>query len=330
MAKQQKSEESRNTASKQRKTVAQKNTGIPYEQVTKVIFDQIVNTESADVRTIEVVHDAKIQGKTLTHQVDVYWKFEVGGLVYQTIVQARDWGSKIKQGHLLEFKGVLDDIPGQPRGIYVTREGYQKGALTLANACGIELFVLRPKPLTRMQITTLGFAEMATRARHVPASDEAPLGLVVEAISYEPEFTNLVLQLDTNIVNNNNEDLLQAEPGSPAPTFKFSFRFSDISLYDLLDRRFSSLEDVVKPILYDRKQYPVFQNKISHDFKIPTYIRFPGHAERTRIYRFAANVHFKETGRAMIPFDFKDVVSFILERIGRDNRQVFRVCRETI
>ena len=257
------------------KRVVQKNTGIPYEQVTRAIFNQIVNTDFKDVRTIEIIHNAKLQGKTLTHQIDVYWKFEVGGLVYQTILQARDWGSKIKQGHILEFKGVLDDVPGQPRGIYVTRSGYQKGALTLANACGIELFVLQPRPpVPPIQITTFGFAKAAMKS--VPVSDEAPLGWMVEFISYEPEFTDLKLRIDVNVMNNNGHQL-QAKLGSPESVFQFSCPLRDILLYDLADEQFSHLDDVVRPILRNLKRGPNFQGNVSHDFKDPTYIRVPGH-----------------------------------------------------
>jgi hypothetical protein len=73
----------------------------------------------------------------------VYWEFEVGGIKYKTIVQAKDWASAVKQEQLFAFKTVLDDIQGQPRGIFVTRTGYQKGAHEFAEKNGIELFELR-------------------------------------------------------------------------------------------------------------------------------------------------------------------------------------------
>jgi Restriction endonuclease len=312
--------------SKRGKEIAQKNTGIPYEQVTQAIFNQIVNMDPKDVRTIEVLHNAALQGKTLTHHIDVYWKFEVGGLVYQTIVQAKDWESKIKQGHMLEFKGVLDDIPGQPRGIYVTRSGYQRGARRFADACGIDLFVLQPKPkrVEPIPLTSYGFARVVTKS--VPVSDEAPVGWVLEMTAYELEFTHLDLQLDAGVMNYS-EHPLQSKLGNRESTLPFSYPIRDISVYNLADEQFSNIEDVVKPILLNLKRERKLQGSILHDFKDPTYIRVPGHGERLRIQQLCIEWHFKETRRSITPLDFKDVVSFILERVGKDSRRVFRFRR---
>jgi hypothetical protein len=59
-------------------------------------------------------------------------------------VQCKDWSNAVPQGAILTFKAVLDDLPGQPRGIFVTRMGYQKGAREIAEKNGIELYELRP------------------------------------------------------------------------------------------------------------------------------------------------------------------------------------------
>lgn len=118
-----------------------KNTGIPYENLAQKVFNEIVNQDS--VKTINVEHNVTKQGKTTSHQIDVYWEFEVGGIKYCSIVQAKDWTTAVKQGEILQFKAVLDDLPGQPRGVFVTKSRYQKGALDVANANGILLYVLR-------------------------------------------------------------------------------------------------------------------------------------------------------------------------------------------
>lgn len=118
-----------------------KNTGGPYEQLTKHIFEQLVNQD--EVKTIKLQHNVTLQGKDIRHQIDVYWKFERGGIKYFTIVQAKDWNQAVEQGQLLQFKAVLDDMPFQATGIFVTRTGYQKGARDLAKANGILLYELR-------------------------------------------------------------------------------------------------------------------------------------------------------------------------------------------
>jgi hypothetical protein len=118
-----------------------KNTGIPYEIVTQQIFKSL--HEQDQVKNIKVQHNVELKGKTATHQIDVYWEYELGGVIYSTVVQTKDWEQTVSQGPLIQFKGVLDDLPGQPRGIFVTRTGYQIGAKDFAKANGIKLYELR-------------------------------------------------------------------------------------------------------------------------------------------------------------------------------------------
>src|SRR5580700_5015464 len=114
------------------------NTGMAYEFIVQQIFQDIHSSD----KTLKVERDVTLQGITGSHQIDVYWELESAGIVYKTIVQAKDWNKSVNQGELLKFKSVLDDLPGQPRGIFVTRTGYQSGAAKYARAHGIELFEL--------------------------------------------------------------------------------------------------------------------------------------------------------------------------------------------
>ena len=122
-----------------------KNTGIPYEILTQQIFQALHDQDQ--IKNITVQHNVELQGKQLKHQIDVYWEYELGGVVYRAVVQAKDWGQAVTQNQLLSFKAILDDLPGQPRGIFVTRTGYQSGAKEYAEANGIVLYELRePTP----------------------------------------------------------------------------------------------------------------------------------------------------------------------------------------
>jgi hypothetical protein len=119
-----------------------KNTGIPYEILTQSIFNLILNEKR--VKTITVDHDVELQGITAKHKIDVYWEFEEAGIKYRTIVQCKDWATNpVKQEQLFAFKCVLTDLPGQPRGVFVTRTGYQSGAREFAEKNGILLYELR-------------------------------------------------------------------------------------------------------------------------------------------------------------------------------------------
>lgn len=119
-----------------------KNTGIPYEALTKWIIEQI-SLESG-VHTTKLEHDVDLQGRDAIHQIDVLWEFEVGGFKYTTIIQAKDWATqKVDQGKLLQFKCILTDLPNQPRGLVVARKGFQSGAIEFAKRNGILIYELR-------------------------------------------------------------------------------------------------------------------------------------------------------------------------------------------
>lgn len=118
-----------------------KNTGHEYESLVEEVFRQL--DEQTTVKTIEVTKNKVLQGKTTTHEIDVYWEFQFRGIKYVTVFQAKDWKNKVPQGAMLQFQAILNDLPNQPRGIFVTRTGYQKGAINVAKANGIKIYELR-------------------------------------------------------------------------------------------------------------------------------------------------------------------------------------------
>jgi len=121
------------------------NTGISYEKLVTTIYENLLQQE--DVENLEIKHNAHIQGRTSAHQIDVYWRFKIGGVEYKTVVQCKDWKNKVSQTEVQAFDRILKDISGQPRGIMITRTGYQAGAKRWAEAEGIILYTLR-EPIT--------------------------------------------------------------------------------------------------------------------------------------------------------------------------------------
>jgi hypothetical protein len=119
-----------------------KNTGKAYERLTQQVFQAILDHEGG-VDTVTVEHDVTVQGSMTTHQIDVLWRFRNAGVEHTVVVQCKDHADAVSQGELLLFKQVLDDIPGQPRGVFVTRTGYQSGAVDVARAAGIVPYILR-------------------------------------------------------------------------------------------------------------------------------------------------------------------------------------------
>ena len=64
-------------------------TGKHYEKLAQVVFQWIL--DQSDIRNMVVEHNVALKGMhAKSHQIDVCWKFEVGGVQYETIVQAKD------------------------------------------------------------------------------------------------------------------------------------------------------------------------------------------------------------------------------------------------
>ena len=118
-----------------------KNTGKNYESLVEQVFLELMRQDN--VENIKVEKNKVLQGKSTKHEIDVYWEFKVGSINYVTIIQAKDWENKVPQSEVLLLKAILDDIPGQPRGILVTKTGYQSGAIETAKINGIILYELR-------------------------------------------------------------------------------------------------------------------------------------------------------------------------------------------
>ena len=119
------------------------NTGKSFEILTQKVFQAILDYDDPMLKTIAVEQNKIIQGITgTTHQIDVYWEFERAGIKYQTLVEVKDWKSKVKQDQIQSFHSVLRDIPGQPTGIFVSKNGFQRGAKQYAKTHGIELAII--------------------------------------------------------------------------------------------------------------------------------------------------------------------------------------------
>jgi hypothetical protein len=196
----------------------------------------------------------------------VYWKFEKSGITYETIVQAKDLQSPVKKGQLIEFKGVLDDLPGQPRGIFVTRTGYQKSAKTVAIKNGIILYELdeRPKPPNTV-ITTLGWARYEAEFRAFKNQPKDPSQKPVEELAlglnitiYEPRLTSLKFQIDPAWLAEN--------PSTASRISLPALPLLQILLYDPNQAPIGNLETVLREELAVVREEKVSQKHLERVF----------------------------------------------------------------
>ncbi|WP_279119396.1 restriction endonuclease [Fusobacterium varium] len=118
-----------------------KNTGIEYEILTKEVYEEIIKKEG--FKNIEVLHNVKKEGfSKTTHQIDVYFEYALAGTLHSVAIECKDYKSKVSQEKLMAFYSKIIDLRVS-KGIFVSKTGFQKGAIIFAQSHGIELVELR-------------------------------------------------------------------------------------------------------------------------------------------------------------------------------------------
>lgn len=131
--------------------------GTEYEKLTQKLYQQLLDNDNTICNTIEVKHNILILGKSgLEHQIDVFWEYELAGVSYKTIIEVKDWKTKVKKGDLMEFNDKLNDIPCNPNGIYVSKSGFQSGAIAYAEHHGIKIVSISETNLMKKLILNMG------------------------------------------------------------------------------------------------------------------------------------------------------------------------------
>jgi hypothetical protein len=280
--------------------IGEKNTGIPYEFAVQSIFQEILNCEAAS--TIKVKHDSEVRGKSTRHKIDVLWKFTVAGIKYLTIVQARDWNQTIKQEAILAFRAVLDDIPGQPRGIIITQCGFQRGAKKVAKHHGIKLFLLRQGP-PAIRLTDISYA--TTKVEGCRLSNGAQ-GAVLRVTVFRPEpFLHLVL-----------------EPGQPLPKLKLDTPRA-FHLFNSEKLPIGTFRDVLAEFVATMRANSQLTGEYTKNFPHPTFFRAPRAKRFIQIQSLRAQIDIKT--EEYPPFLMKPpgFVDMVLEDLDTGKKRSF-------
>jgi hypothetical protein len=254
-------------------------TGKPYESLVAVVFQSIVR--QTQVNSLVLQHDVILEGsRGSTHQIDVFWKFEVGGLVYETVVQAKDWRKPIDQGEVLKFIAVLDDLPGRPKGIIVTRSGYQKSAKDHAVANGILMYELREADFPpALGMTSGGWAQfkliqMPLQAVIVKTGQESEgrgiVALGFEVDVYHPRYTNLGVEtakswLQAEYPESDTSGITRVDLPSPY--------FHEVGLYDSEGIKVGDLASVFQKLGMEMQKEGTTEARKTRVFDTPTFMR---------------------------------------------------------
>jgi hypothetical protein len=296
-------------------------TGKSYEVLTQAIFQLIHDQE--EVPNLRVEHDIKLQGKSATHQIDVYWQFEQIGLPYETIVQVKDWSRPVDQGDLFKFNCVICDLPGSPKGIFVTRTGYQSGAREYAKAHGIVLYELREvAPHSSVRITPLGWAnyKVIPMALRGSKKNEDPVQARILGslwTVFEPQFSDLKFQPDGLWLE---KAPLTRNADHSAITFP-PLPFHEIILYDENHNAVANLDLVLRQVLEVMKAERVDKKHVVHAFEHPTFLGpiATGLVYYVKVASVSVNVEI-QSKQLPIRWDMSTFAHFVLHNItsGKD------------
>ena len=264
-----------------------KNTGKEYEQVVQKVFQSILDQKF--VKNITVQHDVTLQGKSTTHQIDVYWEFSDGISTYATIVQAKDYSSNVSQDKLLTFKGVIDDLPNHPKGIFVTKTGYQRGAKAYAEANSILLYELR-QPTDK---------DWEGYIRDIS----------IKLTMFSPNVSDLKIWIDYKWLNENYKNIPKR--------IQMSGNDDEVFLYNGNKEKVASIYELKNSLIkkYGQENSSQYVEEI---FDKPTFINYAKDGiDWLKINKISFNLSFR-TYQDTIEINGDDIVKFILKDVLKD------------
>lgn len=284
-----------------------------YELQIREIFQQLLNQDY--VPNVLVEHDVVKQGITTKHQIDVYWEFKLGDIVYRTVVQAKNWAKPVDQGEILKFEAVLRDLPGQPRGIIVTAQGYQEGALEVATAHGIKIYELKEEAPSPIELNYMGWGVCKVKGYRESASGQ-PFAFVVEDEIVTPEFTNPIFWPDSAWLRENG--------GALPSTSGLQVHPHEVEFYDAQQRFLRNLRDIYSDLAKQLNSRGETNASETYLFDGPTFMKVPATSSLIKVTRFSVEVTLK-TERQERLWKIGDVAIFILKSLDDGKTREFAV-----
>lgn len=270
------------------------NPGDAYEQLTQQIFQDMLDAKG--VVTLAVERNVVVRGIAAKHKIDILWKFNDGLVDHTVIVECKDHGRPAELGDIQKFHSTLSDIPGQPRGVFVSRSGYQSGARDYAECHGIKLYELR-KPTQD---------DWKGRIRNIAID----LRMII------PEFQNHHLDIDESWFIEHRKS--RGLPDDVLPTL--SSMEGDDEFEDADGKPLFSANDLLNELV-PKGAKPTDWETVTHRFKEPTFLPtkdpvFP----RLKIVTYRVDIRCRETPSHRMELRGDEIVRHILIDVFGGNR----------
>ena len=118
--------------------------GTDYEIFVQRLQQALLDSEQwTTQKNISIERNKKITDRAgNVREFDLYWEYELAGVTYKTVIECKDYASRISLDKIDALIGKIHDIPDL-KPIFATKTGYQSGAKTKAESNGVELLIVR-------------------------------------------------------------------------------------------------------------------------------------------------------------------------------------------
>ncbi|MBE0379660.1 restriction endonuclease [Pseudoalteromonas prydzensis] len=109
--------------------------GTEFEDYIHFVYSTLLNLRGEKIRvskrtTFQVPPDE-------SYEIDIFYEFENVGVKHRVAIECKDWKNPVDQGKVLEFHQKIKNIGEDIVGVFVSRTGYQSGAIKVAKRHGI-------------------------------------------------------------------------------------------------------------------------------------------------------------------------------------------------
>lgn len=121
-----------------------KNNGKEYESFVQQLQQALLDSEDiTKQKNIKVEKNVKINDNCeIDREFDLYWEYELAGVTYKTVIECKDYNSKVSVEKIDSLLGKIKDLPDL-KPVFATRNGYQSGAKIKAQKNRVELLIVR-------------------------------------------------------------------------------------------------------------------------------------------------------------------------------------------
>ena len=118
-----------------------------YERMVRDIINDLSSEVEPYLERFDLVQDVRLKGRSgHEHQIDVLIDFRAMGLDFRVIVECKYWNKSVGVEQVMVVDQRKEDLSAQ-KAVIVTKHGFQKGALTVAEDRNIALVICRQNPV---------------------------------------------------------------------------------------------------------------------------------------------------------------------------------------